>query len=278
MSQDNAGPAEGQDVQTVAPEQAATTTTAPEQAAPAEGQEGQPRGQLTPEEYEKRYDALKADFKRTRQTEREFRKELTALKQQLQPAAETPGFEDIAIPSVDDDPRGTIEALTKLAGQLVAERKQGFERTKQQTEHQQFVSTVTTAMSDAEQEFAFDNPDYYDAAAYFREQKAEELKDLGYQGAVLDAMLKRDLLDLVNRSLNNRADPARAIYQRAMRMGFKSRKADQDLDRIERGRQSAPEMPRGGGRSNGVSTASLLKADGKDFDKAWAEYEKKHAG
>lgn len=134
----------------------------------------------------------------------------------------------------EEDPVGDIAAV-KRALKLFRQREVGsVEEQRQQQRVQREVETIKETMADAEADFATDHPDYHQAAQFYRNQRAEELSELGYRGDELVAKLSQELFGLVRTAFQTGLDPAERVYALAGKRGFKAGKGavDNKLDTL----------------------------------------------
>jgi len=183
------------------------------------------------------------------------------------------------IPDTMDDPVGDlarIKQALKLYGQREADQGQ---RNQQQAFFDREVGKLRTAMGDAEADFAVDHPDYFEAAKFYRDARAEELRDAGYSGRFLDQKLADDLFGLVKMAQDSGQDPAERVYALAARRGFKTgaKKTNANLDKLENaaGTGVRPVARQAGGT---LSWGDVAKLDGAARDKAWAKLREREKG
>jgi hypothetical protein len=176
------------------------------------------------------------------------------------------------LPDTEDDPVGDIAAL-KRALKLYRDREvAAYGQSQQQAALEREVGKLRVAMSDAEEDFATEKPDYYDAAAFYRKARTDELREAGYGGAHLDRKLADDLFGVVRMALESGQDPAERVYALAGRRGFKPgmKAADKALDKLGAAAATGarPVARQAGG---GLSWGDVAKLDGVARDKAWAK-------
>jgi hypothetical protein len=176
------------------------------------------------------------------------------------------------LPDNEDDPVGDIAAL-KRALKLYRQREVENEgQTAQQRAMEREVGKVRTAMTESEEDFSVEHPDYFDAAKFYREARVEELKDAGYSGQRLDSKLADDLFGVVRMSLESGQDPAERVYALAARRGFKpgAKRADKNLDKLKSAQESGV-RPVARQAGNSLGWNDVAKLDGAARDKAWAK-------
>ena len=172
----------------------------------------------------------------------------------------------------EDDPVGDIQALKRALKLYGAREAEATGQSQQQAAIEREVGKLRGAMTDAEEDFAIDNPDYYEAAKHYRDSRVEELRDAGYSGRYLDQKLADDLFGVVRMALESGQDPAERVYALAARRGFKpgAKKANDNLDKLGRAAESGvrPVARQPGGA---LSWGDVAKLDGAARDKAWAK-------
>lgn len=172
----------------------------------------------------------------------------------------------------DEDPVGDIAAV-KRALKLYRQREvMGAEQDRQMSHAQRQVQVLRDTMSDAEADFAAENPDYRDAALFYRQQRMEELQDAGYSGDALKGRLADDLFGLVRTAFSNGLDPAERVYALAKKRGFKAggKAANAKLDALDRTGATGV-RPQARGVAGVLSWGDVAKLDGAARDKAWAK-------
>lgn len=170
----------------------------------------------------------------------------------------------------DEDPVGDIAAV-KRALKLYRQREMGSaEENRLQERANREIAGLNRAMSDSEADFLVEYPDYLEAAAYYRRQRAEELHELGYEGESLTAKLSQDLFGMVRTAFANGIDPAEKVYKLATKYGFKAGKgaADRKLDAIDRAGATGV-RPQARSAAGVLSWGDVAKLDGAARDKAW---------
>ena len=175
-----------------------------------------------------------------------------------------------SLPDTEDDPVGDIAAV-KRALKLFRQRQvdEGQQSAQQQQVTRQ-IEALRGAMIEAEQDFAIDNPDYEDAAKFYREGRREELQDAGYVGRNLDRKLADDLFGVVRMAIEAGLDPAERVYNIAKKRGFKAggKAADLKLAATQRAAESGI-RPQARGAAGVLSWGDVAKLDGAARDKAW---------
>jgi DNA repair exonuclease SbcCD ATPase subunit len=188
-----------------------------------------------------------------------------------------------AIPDVETDPIGNIEALRKIALKLTQREQETQRATQAQTAQQRQFQQINARMQEYEADFIETNPDYNDAAKHFREARILELQEQGYDGDELTAALTTELVGLVARSLQSGKDPAEVVYKLAKNRGFsgvagKSNPAQVDklgkrLETIDRGQKASRSLSGMSGKMGDgeLSAESVTRLEGAAFDAAFAK-------
>jgi hypothetical protein len=177
-----------------------------------------------------------------------------------------------SLPDTEDDPISDIAGV-KRALKLFRQRQvDEGQQTAQQRQLERQFDNLRSAMLDAEADFGADQPDYPDAANFYKKARIEELTDAGYSGKNLDRKLADDLFGVVRMALEAGLDPAERVYALAKRRGFKSggKAADAKLDATRRAAESGV-RPQGRPGAGVLSWGDVAKLDGAARDKAWAK-------
>jgi hypothetical protein len=176
------------------------------------------------------------------------------------------------LPDTEDDPVGDIAAVKRALKLYRAREVEGVHQSEQQRALEHQVNKLRGAMTESEEDYAVDHPDYYDAATYYRQARIDELRDAGYSGAYLDRKLADDLFGVVRMSLESGQDPAERVYALATRRGFKPgmKRADKNLDKLKNATETGVRaVARQAGGA--LSWGDVAKLDGPARDKAWAK-------
>ena len=188
-----------------------------------------------------------------------------------------------AIPDVETDPIGNIEALRKIALKLTQREQETQRQTQAQTAQQRQFRQINARMQEYEADFIETNPDYNDAAKHFREARILELQEQGYDGEELTKALTSELVGLVARSLQSGKDPAEVVYRLAKNRGFGASagkdnplpvdKSNKKLETIERGQRASRSLSGMSGKMGDgeLSAESVTKLEGAAFDAAFAK-------
>jgi hypothetical protein len=177
-----------------------------------------------------------------------------------------------ALPDSEDDPVGDIAAVKRALKMFRARQVAEVEQTGQQRQIERQIDALRGAMSDAENDFSGDHPDYHDAASFYRRARVEELQEAGYSGAFLQRKLADDLFGVVRMAIEANLDPAERVYSLAKRRGFKAggKLADAKLEALRRGTESGA-RPQSRAVGGVLSWGDVAKLDGAARDKAWAK-------
>jgi hypothetical protein len=179
----------------------------------------------------------------------------------------------------DDEPITDLAQIKRVLKTFIARQA---EDDKAEGERQAYVKnarSVANGMEAAEADFAEDHPDYYKAATFYRQQRTQELEDLGYVGNRLSQKLATELFGLAGEVMKSGRDPAEVIYGMAKRRGFAAGKdaATAKLQKLQAAGATAS-GPRGKGADNGLSWESVAKLSGAARDAAFAKLRKRELG
>ena len=257
---------------------------APDSEDEGEDEEAEPKPAAKPVDWEKRAHshAGQAARERSRRQAAERRaQELETRLEKLERSSGADGDDELltligSLRDDDEDPVGDILAV-KRALKLFRQRELGsVEETRAQQRANREIETLKAGMLDAETDFALEYPDYKDAAAFYRKDRAEELEELGYRGDELMAKLSSDLFGLVKTAFNAGVDPAEKVYRLAVKRGFKAgqKQADSKLDKIDKAASSGV-RPQARPAAGVLSWSDVAKLDGAARDKAWAALAKR---
>lgn len=281
MNRDNGGaPADGGEefVDT-------TVDTAPADAGNADEGQGE-RRQLTTEDYEQRDRQKTAALREERAKARTYQRELDEMRRDIASLRQSGGgnqarqmaeqIEDI--PDPEQNPMEALKALRKIASRFTNEQRETTEQTSKQEAETKFIADLQSFVSESEQDFRSDHPDYDEACKHLKGKLREEFEDQGYRGPNLATAVNRELIRLAHTARKNGADPADVYWRTAVRRGYTAKTGEREVEQIKRGQEHDVKVPRGGGRNNNFSRGALLDAKGDDFDKMWRVYEQQATG
>ena len=251
---------------------------APEPVAAAEPAVEAPETQETaPEEADRRVPlkALQEERQKRAEYERQVQ-EYQRREQEWQQWAEQqrqaqPQEEQFVEPDPETDPIGAL----KLAQQRLQEMAQ-------ETQQRAYVEQLNTVAYQAATQYQQQVPDYQDAYKYAINSRAQELVALGTHPQAVASILQQEELRLIDTALQNRRNPAEAIYQFAKARGFQGKPAQapapapvqastpdpvlQEAKRAVAASASAGGAPASKGQ---VSVSDLANLNGAAFDAAW---------
>lgn len=209
-----------------------------------EGQGNAPRGQLPPEEYEKRIQAQARDL-------RAQRAEIRNLRQMIESKGAEPQTkqERAAEPDLETDPIAWMKYARERLNAFDAAEREEQERQRQANAQQAQVQQISRQMEEFESDFRLDHPDYNDAAAHYRKVRAEELEEEGVSKAEVGSHLVQELVGVVARAIRAGKDPAQVVYALAKKRGFGVDASEKKLQTIERAQSQGKSLSQGGGRS-----------------------------
>lgn len=253
--------------------------------APEAEQAQEPR-QLSLEEYEQRdrqkTAALREERAKARAYQREldnFRREIHAMRQagnHAQANRMDDQLEDI--PDPEQNPMAALNALAKMARNLNSQQREMTVAEKRQQEEAEQIQSLQSFVTEAENDFRQDHPDYDDACKHLRQALKDEYEDQGLRGEKLQRAMYAELVRLADTARKNGADPAEVYWRVAVRRGYQAKSGERQVEQIKRGQEHDVRVPRGGGKNNNFSRDALLNASRDDFDKMWKIYEQQARG
>lgn len=235
-----------------------------------------------------RLEKVAADKSRMAHAERRQRQEAEAKAARLEErlaALERGGgaSQDIdfsKIPSAVDDPIGNLEALRAVAEKMSRDQQEQQRQTQAETQQQRQFQQINTRMQEYEADFSAIQPDYNQAAEFFRKSRTADYEEQGYSGDELNRALTQEFVGLVARTMQSGKDPAEVVYNLAKNRGYSAKvrtevvdKQPDKLQTIARGQQASRSLSQMGGKQGGATLTleSVSKLDGADFDKAYAK-------
>lgn len=178
----------------------------------------------------------------------------------------------------DDEPITDLNQIKRVLKTFMARQAAEDEADAQRTATTKATRRVADGMTAFEADFASEHADYYKAASFYREQRVNELEELGYAGQRLNRKLAEELYGLADDVIASGRDPAEVVYNLAKRRGFASGKdaATAKLQKLQQGQVGA--APRSKGGDNGLSWGDVAKLKGAARDAAFAKLRAKELG
>lgn len=178
----------------------------------------------------------------------------------------------------DDEPITDLNQIKRVLKTFMARQAAEEEAENQRNQTISATRNVADNMTAFESDFASDHPDYYKAAAYYREQRTNELEELGYVGYKLNRKLAEELYGLAGDVMGAGRDPAEVVYNLAKKRGFASGKdaATAKLQKLQAGQVGA--SPRSKGADNGLSWGEVAKLKGAARDAAFKKLRDRELG
>lgn len=256
------------------------TTQAPET------EQAQETRQLSVEEYEQRdrqkTAALREERAKARAYQREldnFRREIYAMRQSGNHAQANRMDDQLEdIPDPEQNPMAALNALAKMARNLNSQQREMTVAEKRQQEEAEQIQSLQSFVTEAENDFRQDHPDYDDACKHLRQALRDEYEDQGLRGEKLQRAMYSELVRLADTARQNGSDPAEVYWRVAVRRGYQAKSGERQVEQIKRGQEHDVRVPRGGGKNNNFSRDALLNANRDDFDKMWKIYEQQARG
>jgi len=189
------------------------------------------------------------NYRRAMKEERQRRQEIEArleklegLKEQIEKlsAARQPETKD---PEFMEDPKGYVDLQSKKVQEAIqrleSQAKEGSSRAQEQLAQMQFMQNV---QSD-ESQFIRQNPDYYEALNFIREQRRTELEELGIEDEQeIAQIINREELQAAAVAMNKGTSAAAHYYNRAKRLGYAKEQdtsgIDEAAERMERAQKA----------------------------------------
>lgn len=263
-----------------AAKETASTEPAPVEPAAFDPVEKAPEAQETaPEEQDRRVPlrALQEERQKRAQYEQMLAQREQELYQMQQWAAQQQQMMQPQEPFVEPDPETDPIGALKYAKEQQRQIQEMLVQQQEEAQQRQYVEQLSNVAYQAASEMTQKVPDYQDAYKYAIQSRAQELVALGTPPQVVPAILQQEELRLIDTALQNRKNPAQAIYEFAKARGFQGKAsapapapaADPVLQ--ETRRQVAASASSGGAPSSRgqMSVSDLANLNGAAFDAAW---------
>lgn len=206
---------------------------------------------------------LAAENARLRDERARFDERLKVL-QELQEPQRQP--QQDAMPDIDTDARGYLQWVarqTQQTQQALQERAHQDHQTRQVAELQGWAVQQ-------EQSFRAATPDWDAAAAFMKNSRIEELRELGVPEDRIAATVQNDMLMVAHQARQNGANPAQRLYNLAKRRGYQPSAASENgaevqAEAIQRG-QRLSSGAGGGGATGSITANQLLAMSSEEFN------------
>lgn len=249
-------------------EEAAPEPSQPQETASEEQDRRVPLKALQ-EERQKRadYERQLAEYQRREQEWQAWAaQQQQAFQQQQMPQ------EPMQEPDPETDPIGALKYEREQRQRVV----EAIQYQQQVAAQQQYVSQLTQVAHQAAVQMQQQVPDYQDAYKYAINSRAQELAALGTPREAIAQIVAQEELRLIDTALQNRKNPAQAIYEFAKARGFQGKPAapaapTPDPAMQEAKRAVAASASAGGAPASkgNITPADLVHLKGAAFDAAW---------
>ena len=192
---------------------------------------------------------------------------LETLKEQVESLAKSREPEKVD-PDFMQDPKGYVDTQSKKVQEAIEklerQAKEGSEKAQQQLAQMQFMQGIQSDESN----FIRENPDYYTALNYLREQRKAELEELGIDDDEAIQIINKEELQIAAIALNKGTSAAAHVYSRAKKLGYAKNQDTSELDEAAE-RMTKAQRAQSMGGSNIPEERSIEEPE----DEAWAPIE-----
>lgn len=256
-----------------APEPAPAPTPEPPKAEQAPNPDDTARRGLIAELQEERR-ARRAEAERAARMEarfQEFQKRFDDL-QKPKPAP---------IPPRDVDPVAHFDARLASIEEPVNEWNDFKRQEAQRREQEAQIEQLRSAVAVAEQSFAAEAPDYYEALNFAKDARTKELQALGYGPTDIPQIIFSEASQIARKAFADGANPAERFYAFAKTRGWagkpKTEQPRNDDGKFATLQAGAKAQGLGGGSAAPVKDSPTLSdfasMSDQDFEREWAKYE-----
>lgn len=197
---------------------------------------------------------------------------LEGLKEQVEALAKSRKEEPEKAPDFMADPKGYVDSqaqkITQTLEELQKRADEGSQQAQQQLAQMQFMQSI----QGDETQFVRQTPDYYDALQYVRDQRREELEELGIDDEEEVArIINTEELQAAAVAINKGTSAAAHYYNKAKKLGYKHEETDKAAEKVdeEAARLEAAKRAQSMGGNNLPEEADIEDPD----DAAWAPIE-----
>ena len=176
-------------------------------------------------------------------------------------------------PQVELDPDKDIFTFAKHVGKEVGDIRAELQQQRQAVQAAREKQQYFDWANKHEPAFIKENPDYIDAVKHLREQRFEELVEMGYEPNQANEIVQNDEYGLVRQAHQMGKNPAEYAYNLAKRRGYQKRAAgtqslSERMGTIAAGQKNNQTLSSVGGRAGGgeLSARDLLSMDKDEFE------------
>lgn len=261
-------------------------TTQEEVTQAPEAEQAQEPRQLSVEEYEQRDRQKTAALREERSRARAYQRELEEIRREIASLRQSGSHAQANrldsqlddLPDPEQNPMEALKALHKMARNLNGQQREMTAAEQRQQDEARAIQSLQAFVTEAENDFRQEHPDYDDACKHLRQALKDEYEDQGLRGEKLQRAMYAELVRLANTARQNGSDPAEVYWRVAVRRGYQAKSGERQVEQIKRGQEHDVRVPRGGGKNNNFTRGALLDARGDDFDKMWKIYEQQARG
>ncbi len=216
-----------------------------------------------------------------------------AMQKQQQAAAPGPDKPAIEIPDYNTDPEGHYQARIAQLEQMVYGLGTNAQQQREQAQQEQEYQAALSQYRNEAAAFAREQPGFNDAYRWLIAQFDRSFQSMGMDAEERAHRLQMEEFSLVGRARQRGENPAAALYQVAMNMGYTPQPRDPDTGQFlaregepdpvqtaERGQQQAGRTLSNsrGSAERPVTMQRMLEladSDPEAFDKEWAKLAKR---
>lgn len=198
--------------------------------------------------------------------EHRFQQIQEAFRQQNQPKP----------PSFDEDPVGALryenETAKRELEQIKAWQAQQAQTQEQAWRQQQYFGQIANAVTQAESEFAKENPDYMEAVSHFKKARGQQLAALGLPPQEIANYVQQEAFQIADTALRNGRNPAEAAFEIAKAAGWQRKAPEAQMQdkmaTLQKGVKAASSLGSGGAPAGKLTIEALAGMSDREFDEA----------
>lgn len=177
-------------------------------------------------------------------------------------------------PEYDVDPLGnvkhTLDATQAELTKLREKQEQEYRRQQEEYQRAQYVNHVASAVSQAEAEYAQENPDYLEAVNHLKGLRARQLEALGWDRASILNYVQNEAFQIAEAALQRGQSPAEVAFNMAVASGWAKKEQqnsqEQKIETLQKGTQAAKSLGSGGNPSGKLTVDAIANMDAQEFD------------
>lgn len=229
----------------------------------------EPKPETKAEEKQTKFVPLEA-LHEERMRRKELKERLDKQEQRFQELLQKMAPKEEEKPPVFENEVDELKYHQQQIHRSVEEQNRFIQQQRQAAEQQARIHSVVEVYKTKATEYAKSNPAFNDAYKFLLESRKNEYEAAGYSPQQVAQFLQEDELGIVNKALQDEADPADRVYKIAVARGFQPAKKppEKTLENIDKGLKASKSLSNVSGTSpKGLTLEALAEMSEEEFEK-----------